>query len=110
MLLIVFREYREQSSEAFFGFSQSTFFQFVLFLGFAHIWKGVLMKQLKYRELKEQSNFIVIVSGVLLSVLIEVIRWKAGLSIDFNFVNLVVNVTGVLTGLIAFRLVYSSFH
>ena len=68
------------------------------------------MKQLKYRELKERSNFIVILSGVLLSVLIEVIRWKAGLSNDFNVVNFVVNITGVLTGLVAFRLVYSSSH
>jgi hypothetical protein len=108
MMLIVFREYREQSSEAFFGFSQSTFFQFVLFLGFAHIWKGVLMKQLKYRELKDRSNVIVILSGILLSVLIEIIRWKAGLSNDFNVVNLVMNISGVLTGLVAFRLVYSS--
>jgi hypothetical protein len=106
MFLIVFREYKEQSAATLFGFSQSTIFQMVLFVGFAHIWKGVLMKQLKYRELKERSDVLVIVAGILLSLILEVLRWRLGLSEQFNFVNAGMNIVGVFVGLGMFRLVY----
>ena len=106
MALIILRVYREESTETFVGISQSTLFQLVLFLGFAHIWKGVLMKQLKFRELKERSDLLVIVAGVILSLLIELIRWRTGLTLSYNFVNMSMNIVGVFIGLGAFRLVY----
>ncbi len=106
MFLIVFRAYEEQSAATLFGFSQSTIFQMALFIGFAHIWKGVLMKQLKYRELKERSDVLVIVAGILLSLIIELLRWRLGLGEQFNFVNAGMNIVGVFVGLGVFRLVY----
>ena len=106
MCLIVFRVYKEQSTEELFGFSQSTILQMVLFIAYAHIWKGVLMKQLKFRELKERSDLLVIVAGVILSLLIELIRWRTGLTLSYNFVNMSMNIVGVFIGLGAFRLVY----
>jgi hypothetical protein len=110
IFLIVFREYRQESMELFFGFSQSTIFQFVLFLGFGHIWKGVFMKQLKFRQMKEHSDLLVLLLGLILSLFVEVTRWKSGLIISLNYVNLFTNLVGVIAGLGVFRLVYRSSY
>jgi len=90
------------------GITYYSLIQCLLFLGYAHIIMGVLKKQLKYEELRAKALIIAILSGIGLSVGIEITRYALGFSSYFNTWNLVFNIIGVFLGIATFRLVYRS--
>ncbi len=88
------------------GITYYSLIQGSLFLGFSHIFMGVLRKQLRYENLRAKALPITIVSGIVLSVIIELTRYIADFSSYFNTVNLCFSIIGVFLGIVTFRLVY----
>lgn len=89
-----------------YGVTNYTIVQCVLLLVYAHIVQGILKKQLKYEGLRDKALVVAILSGLVFSVLIEVLRLTLGFNIFFNWINLFFNGFGVFLGIGTFRLVY----
>lgn len=107
ILLLTIRPY-SVASWCMGGITYYSLIQCLLFLGYAHIVMGVLKKQLKYEGLRAKALAISIVSGVVLSVAIEITRYELDFSCYFNTWNLIFNIIGVFLGIATFRLVYRS--
>lgn len=78
----------------------------VLFLGFSHIFLGVLKKQLKKEKMRDNAYRIVILIGILLAVAFESARTSLGFNNSFNYLNLICSGIGVILGIGTFRLLY----
>lgn len=107
VLLLTIRPY-SVASWCFGGLTYYSLIQCLLFLGYSHIVLGVLKKQLKYEGLRANALTLAIISGIALSVIIEVSRYLLGFTTYFNTWNLIFNIIGVFLGIATFRLVYRS--
>jgi ABC-type tungstate transport system substrate-binding protein len=66
------------------------------------------MKQLRYPRWKEHPERIVLISGTVLAVVVEILRSKTLNNVEFNVMNLILDIVGVLIGIVIFRLLYRS--
>jgi dipeptide/tripeptide permease len=108
MLLVFLREYQLEYNWDFAGITRNSVVQFVMFIVFAHIVNGVIMKQLRYPRWKEHPERIVLISGTVLAVVVEILRSKTLNNVEFNVMNLILDIVGVLIGIVIFRLLYRS--
>lgn len=105
LLLLTIRQYGIPAWQ-WYGSTNYSIIQCLLFLGYSHIFLGVLRKQLKYEKLRDNALVLAVISGIILSVIVEVLRYSLELSSYFNFWNLIYNCLGVFLGIGIFRLVY----
>lgn len=108
MFLVIFRDYSIEYNWDFAGITRNSIIQFLMFMVLSHILKGVIMKQLRYQRWKEHADRIVFLSASVAAVFFEIVRSNVVVNVEFSTVNLLLDIVGVLAGILIFRLLYRS--
>jgi hypothetical protein len=110
MTLILFRPYDSEYSWDYGVVKKDYLIHFSLFLVCAHIWMGIFIKQLKFGFLRQNAVLLVLGSGAVLALIMELFRYSLSFAETFSFMSFFVDILGVLAGIGIFRLVYRSCY
>lgn len=111
LMALVFYTPLNDSCPIYFGCVPArSFVHLFMFLGFTHIWLGIVKKQLKYETLRERAFPIVAGFAVLLAVASEISLYASGFLPWFNGWNLFFDLVGASLGMGTFHLLYRSCY
>ena len=110
MTLVLFRTYDSEYNLDYGVVKKDHLIHFSLFLVCAHIWMGIFIKQLKFGFLRQNAVLLVLGSGAVLALVMELFRYSLSFAETFSFLSFFVDILGVLAGIGIFRLVYRSCY
>lgn len=110
MTLVLFRPYNNEFGWKSGIMGQEHVAHFFLFLVCAHIWMGIFKKQLKFNFLRQHSEYLVLLSGAFLALILETGRFSLSFAESFSMLSFIIDVIGILAGIGIFRLVYRSCY
>lgn len=80
--------------------------EFILYMGFVHIWVGALKKQLKSEPIRRKAVYIVVSVAILLILLSELGVSMYYKDYQFRIASMIINIFGALSGVMTFKLLY----
>ena len=110
LILVVFSPINQDQHLIFDVVPIRSIVHFFLFWGLVHMWICALKKQLKFGKLKKNAFLLVGVIVLNLAIFSEVINYASHLNGSISFWNFIFDISGILIGMITFRLLYSSCY